>query len=164
MRCTPRLPSVNVARTIILLSLLTTAAMPQISQPRRDVIPGQLQKRANAVYKGCYSSAASMSSVGTYMYQSTGYCSTQCANQDSPAMALTSGNDCYCGDELPADSDKVDDSKCNSPCTGYGQTNCAYQPTLCSLEQMLTWCRWRRWRFRRISHQWRLGRAGRRWQ
>lgn len=39
-------------------------------------------------------------------------------------MALTSGNDCYCGDELPADSDKVDDSKCNSPCTGYGQTNC----------------------------------------
>lgn len=117
MRCT------SGTAPFTLLSLLTVVTMAQIQQPRRDHIQ-QLHKRANAAYQGCYSSAASMTSVGTYMYQSSGYCSTQCSNKNSPSMALTNGNDCYCGDEIPADSDKVDDTKCNTACTGYGQTNC----------------------------------------
>ncbi|KAI5361373.1 Putative carbohydrate-binding WSC [Septoria linicola] len=111
------------ATRFAMLSLLTVSAMAQIQQPYQ-MSEALLQKRANAVYQGCYNSAASMESVGTYMYQSSGYCSTQCSNADSPAMAMTNGNDCYCGGELPSDDDKVSDSQCDSPCTGFGQDNC----------------------------------------
>jgi len=39
-------------------------------------------------------------------------------------MGLTNGNDCYCGNSVPPASSKVDDSKCNVGCTGFGQTKC----------------------------------------
>lgn len=111
----------RATRTWTLLSLLTLSAMAQIAQPAPEA---KLEKRASAVYQGCYSSAANMESVGTYTYQSSGYCSEQCSNQNSGAMATTNGNDCWCGSEIPADSDKVEDSKCDTPCTGYGQDSC----------------------------------------
>jgi cell wall integrity and stress response component len=60
------------------------------------------------------------------MYQSTGYCGEQCTGAKQAVMALTNGNDCWCGAELPSDDDKVDDSKCSTPCTGYGQDNCTF--------------------------------------
>ncbi|KAF2211891.1 hypothetical protein CERZMDRAFT_59383 [Cercospora zeae-maydis SCOH1-5] len=72
-----------------------------------------------------------MESVGTYTYQSSGYCSQQCAGKNAGAMATTNGNDCWCGGEIPADSDKVDDSKCNTPCTGYGQDSCTCDRRAC---------------------------------
>lgn len=39
-------------------------------------------------------------------------------------MALTGGSTCYCGDELPALDNEVDDSNCNSPCQGYDLETC----------------------------------------
>ncbi|ERF76441.1 hypothetical protein EPUS_07321 [Endocarpon pusillum Z07020] len=39
-------------------------------------------------------------------------------------MGLNRGSDCWCGSALPPESDKVDDSQCSSPCTGYGEAKC----------------------------------------
>jgi cell wall integrity and stress response component len=39
-------------------------------------------------------------------------------------MAMTEGSNCYCGDMLPAESDKVDSSYCDTPCDGYDQETC----------------------------------------
>jgi len=39
-------------------------------------------------------------------------------------MAMTEGSNCFCGDMLPAESDKVDDSNCDTPCDGYDQEMC----------------------------------------
>lgn len=39
-------------------------------------------------------------------------------------MALTGGSTCYCGDELPALDNQVDQTNCNSPCQGYDLETC----------------------------------------
>ncbi|EMF11170.1 WSC-domain-containing protein [Sphaerulina musiva SO2202] len=75
-------------------------------------------------HQGCYGSAGSLTSQGTYIYQSTGYCAVKCKNNGKAVMATTNGTECYCGDALPAASDKVEDSKCNTPCVGYPMDTC----------------------------------------
>ncbi|EME77603.1 uncharacterized protein MYCFIDRAFT_191065 [Pseudocercospora fijiensis CIRAD86] len=81
-----------------------------------------LQKRAQS-YKGCYSSSGDMTKAGSYMYQSNGYCGDQCSGKNQAVMGLTD-KDCWCGDNMPSDSDKVDDSKCNTPCPGWDKVEC----------------------------------------
>lgn len=89
---------------------------------------------------GCYSSSGSLQSQGTYIYQSTGYCAATCRNRGNSAMGL-SGQECFCGDELPAGSDKVDNSKCNTPCSGYPMDKCTMrlhdEPTFFWLTHLL---------------------------
>ena len=85
---------------------------------------GQNSDLKTLVSKGCYSSAGDMTDLGSYTYQSPGYCQQQCVNQNKPVMGTTQGSNCYCGDLLPNSSDQVSNSQCNSPCNGYDQDMC----------------------------------------
>lgn len=73
--------------------------------------------------RGCYKIDSSLSSLGSYAYQSTGYCLTQCSGSRSAVFALTAGDQCLCGNSLPAGG-SVDSSNCNIACTGYPSDNC----------------------------------------
>ncbi|KAF6219316.1 hypothetical protein HO133_005141 [Letharia lupina] len=65
-----------------------------------------------------------MTDLGSYMYQSPGYCQQQCVNQTKAVMGTTLGSNCWCGDLLPASSSKVSDSECSSKCYGYNLDTC----------------------------------------
>ena len=80
------------------------------------------------VYEGCFTSSADMTDLGSYIYQSPGYCQLQCVNQKKAVMGTTMGSDCWCGDLLPASSSKVPDSECNSKCNGYNLDTCKSLP------------------------------------
>lgn len=80
-----------------------------------------LQKRATT-YEGCYSSSTPLDSFGTFPFQSVGNCGTDCAG--SAVFAMTEGDACWCGDQLPALSDKVDKSDCDTSCTGFPDDRC----------------------------------------
>lgn len=123
MTSTFRSATINAARTVTLLSLFSAAVMAH-ARPQDQMTHEQLHRRATQRYEGCYSSAGSLESDGSYMYQSTGYCGEQCTGKDQAVMGLTEGNSCWCGGSIPSDSDKVDDERCNSPCTGFGSDNC----------------------------------------
>ncbi|KAL1968085.1 hypothetical protein VTN77DRAFT_2215 [Rasamsonia byssochlamydoides] len=73
---------------------------------------------------GCFSSAGSLSSRGTYTYQSQNYCVQTCAKLGKTIAAVTQGSTCFCGDEAPPASDKVADDECNVPCAGYPSEPC----------------------------------------
>lgn len=76
-------------------------------------------------YVGCFSSSSGLTEDSTYQYQSSGYCQQTCVDNNNQAvLGLTSGDDCWCGSSVPPTSAKVSDSKCNTPCTGYGQDSC----------------------------------------
>ncbi|KAF2723407.1 WSC-domain-containing protein [Polychaeton citri CBS 116435] len=75
-------------------------------------------------YKGCYSSSSGMSDIGSYTWQSSGYCQKQCTGQNQAVMALSAGSDCSCGGELPPSSALVDDSKCSINCNGWPDDKC----------------------------------------
>ena len=76
------------------------------------------------VYEGCFSSSGDMTDLGSYTYQTPGYCQQQCVNQNKPVMGTTMGSNCWCGDLLPVSSSKVSDSECSSKCNGYPQDTC----------------------------------------
>ena len=79
------------------------------------------------VYEGCFTSSAGMTDLGSYIYQSPGYCQEQCVRQNKPVMGTAQGSNCWCGDLLPASISKVSDSECNSKCNGYDQDSCKLQ-------------------------------------
>ena len=73
---------------------------------------------------GCYQNPDPLQEQGTYTFQTSGYCQTQCVALNKPVMAITGGSTCYCGDELPALDQEVSEDKCDSPCNGFDQQNC----------------------------------------
>ncbi|KAI7210720.1 hypothetical protein KC333_g8093 [Hortaea werneckii] len=84
-----------------------------------------LEKRLSAMtYEGCYSSSAGLTDQGSYTYQTSGYCQEQCAPKNFAVLGLSEGSNCWCGDALPQSSSKVSDSKCSTPCNGFGEDNC----------------------------------------
>ena len=78
---------------------------------------------------GCYSEIESFKNQGPYTYQSPGHCQAQCAEDDYKVAALSRGNMCYCGNEMPPDSAKIADDKCDVPCSGWPAGSCE-SPTL----------------------------------
>jgi cell wall integrity and stress response component len=76
--------------------------------------------------QGCYSSSTPLEDQGENIYQSSGACQKTCVDDagGAPVMAMTEGSNCFCGDMLPASSDLVDDSFCNTPCDGYDKETC----------------------------------------
>lgn len=75
-------------------------------------------------YAGCYSSSTPLKDQGSDIYQSSGNCQPICVDKNQPVMALTEGSNCLCGELLPAESDKVGDDKCDTPCDGYDKEMC----------------------------------------
>ncbi|PYH89934.1 WSC-domain-containing protein [Aspergillus ellipticus CBS 707.79] len=80
-------------------------------------------------YNGCYSSSTPLKDQGTYTYQSDGYCQKLCLKDSYTVFALHNGQDCLCGNELPASSSKVSDSQCNIECAGWPSVNCGGSDT-----------------------------------
>lgn len=73
---------------------------------------------------GCFKSISGFKDLGTYQYQSSGYCGEACANQTYPFIALSGGDTCSCGRSPPAMSESVDFSECNISCNGYPNDKC----------------------------------------
>jgi len=71
---------------------------------------------------GCYKADDSFVSIGPYIYQSSGICTTNCTSRGYTVAALTNGDECLCGSSLPSTS--VDSSFCSMPCAGYGKEDC----------------------------------------
>ncbi|PYI15725.1 putative WSC domain protein [Aspergillus japonicus CBS 114.51] len=76
------------------------------------------------VYNGCYSSSTPLEDQGSYTYQSNGYCQKLCLKDNYAVFALHNKQDCLCGNELPASSDKVSDDECNLSCAGWPSVMC----------------------------------------
>ncbi|KAL5354318.1 Protein SLG1 [Pseudogymnoascus australis] len=72
---------------------------------------------------GCYSKIPGFAKTYTEQFQAASACSTRCVPIGKPFMAILN-EDCYCGSALPPKSNKVDDSKCDKICPGYGPDMC----------------------------------------
>ncbi|PNS21380.1 Cell wall integrity and stress response component 1 [Sphaceloma murrayae] len=76
-------------------------------------------------YVGCFKNKGNLGDGDTYQFQSDGHCQGVCVQNNRQAvLGLTTGDTCLCGSQTPNNSDKVDDSSCNTPCQGYGEHMC----------------------------------------
>jgi len=78
-----------------------------------------------ALFKaGCFSSQDPLIYRMQYTFDSSGSCQDVCYGESYNVLGLGNGTDCYCGNSLPAQASKVDDSQCNTPCVGFPNENC----------------------------------------
>ncbi|CCH59653.1 hypothetical protein TBLA_0B08380 [Henningerozyma blattae CBS 6284] len=81
---------------------------------------------AQFTYLGCYDpSSLSLTSKGSYIYQTQSYCETQCAG--FAVVALLNGNECYCGGADVAkqlESMNPNPSQCTINCVGWPYSTC----------------------------------------
>jgi cell wall integrity and stress response component len=75
-------------------------------------------------YVGCFSSSETLQDRGAYDFQSSGHCQKVCVEQGKPVMGLTGGSNCWCGDLIPVAANKINDSQCDIPCSGYNKDMC----------------------------------------
>lgn len=76
---------------------------------------------------GCFATPTPLVDHGSYTFQSSGNCQKVCYQLQQPVMGLTSGTNCSCGSLLPPKDSQVDDSKCNTKCSGYDLDFCKSQ-------------------------------------
>ena len=81
------------------------------------------------VHMGCYSSTNGFINLGSYPYQSIGYCREQCKKQGRAVGATTRGSDCLCGTSTPSPDSRINDGLCGIRCRGYGNENCGGEKT-----------------------------------
>lgn len=73
--------------------------------------------------EGCFGSSDPLEDQGPWTFQSLGYCQNLCTDLKQAVMAMK-GQNCWCGDQIPALSTKVVDSKCNISCQGFPADIC----------------------------------------
>lgn len=111
-------------------STLFVAAFAAAASAATTTSMGVEQPSSAPIYKqpvvqGCFSSAGDLVYNSTQTYNSRGECGqTICQALGYYVAASTEGDKCYCGNTYPSNSTLVDDSNCNTPCTGYGQDAC----------------------------------------
>ena len=80
------------------------------------------------VVQGCFSSSGDLVSNGTVQWNSKSGCAHDICFVDNFTVAgTTGGNQCFCGNHYPSENDRVDDSKCNVGCSGYGLQACMWE-------------------------------------
>jgi len=73
---------------------------------------------------GCFATGIPLENHGPYNFQSPGNCQLVCLEQGKNVMALANGEDCWCGDKIPAKQWKVDNSTCDTTCSGTKDVRC----------------------------------------
>lgn len=73
---------------------------------------------------GCYSHVPGLTKSTTYPFQSLTYCETKCQRDGFRVAALSQGSTCACSHQVPKESEKVDDDRCDSMCDGWPEDKC----------------------------------------
>jgi cell wall integrity and stress response component len=106
--------------------LLTVAADDTPSTTiKNPITTPTVTKPANAMVSvGCFATPTPLESHGRYEFQSPGNCQLVCLQENKNVMGLSDGENCWCGDKLPAKSWQVPNSTCDTTCNGDKTTLC----------------------------------------
>jgi cell wall integrity and stress response component len=117
-------------KSISSLTFIAAAVLLGATDAAAEPIPAPatlLERQYNTLtYEGCYSSSSGLSYNVSYKFNTKGYCQTQCVPAGYTVQATTNKTDCWCGNDVPPSSSKVDDSFCNDGCAGYGTEMCMF--------------------------------------
>ncbi|EOA89608.1 uncharacterized protein SETTUDRAFT_159209 [Exserohilum turcica Et28A] len=73
---------------------------------------------------GCFATGIPLENHGPYNFQSPGNCQLVCLQLDKNVMGLSDGENCWCGDEIPAKAWQVKNETCSTTCSGDDTTGC----------------------------------------
>lgn len=73
---------------------------------------------------GCFETGTPLENHGSYQFQSPGNCQLVCLQLDKDVMGLSDGENCWCGDKIPAKDWQTDNSTCDTTCSGDKTIGC----------------------------------------
>ncbi|CAO2656081.1 Nn.00g048840.m01.CDS01 [Neocucurbitaria sp. VM-36] len=73
---------------------------------------------------GCFETGTPLENHGSYLYRSPGNCQLICIEQKKNVMGLSDGENCWCGDLIPAKDWQIDNSTCDTSCSGDKTVDC----------------------------------------
>ncbi|KAI8939643.1 hypothetical protein NX059_003402 [Plenodomus lindquistii] len=117
---------IRFASVLAAASLLLTAAAQDDSAPtptstviKNPITTPTKTLPASAMTSiGCFETATPLENHGPYEFQTPGNCQLVCIEQGKNVMALSDGENCWCGDQIPAEEWQTDNSTCTTPCRG----------------------------------------------
>jgi cell wall integrity and stress response component len=112
-------------------SVMLSMAVAQESSSIRLIPTPTVTLKANAMVDvGCFETGIPLENHGPYIHQSPGNCQFICIQEKKPVMALTDGENCWCGDYIPPESAKTNNGSCDTECGGTKDYKCTsnYSP------------------------------------
>lgn len=86
---------------------------------------------ANAMQSiGCFETGTPLDNYGSYKFQSPGNCQLICLQLGKDVMGLSDGENCWCGDEIPAKDWQVKNDTCGTSCSGDDSSGCGGKDVL----------------------------------
>ncbi|KAH9880049.1 hypothetical protein J1614_002074 [Plenodomus biglobosus] len=116
-----RLASVLAAASLLLTAAAQddTTAAPSSTVIKNPITTPTTTLPASAMTSvGCFETATPLENHGPYEFQTPGNCQLVCISLNKNVMALSDGENCWCGDQIPAEEWQTDNSTCTTPCRG----------------------------------------------
>lgn len=73
---------------------------------------------------GCFETGVPLEDHGEGEFVTAGSCQQICLGLDKDVLGLSLGTHCWCGDEYPPKKSQVDNSTCDTTCSGDDRTIC----------------------------------------
>jgi cell wall integrity and stress response component len=114
---------IRFASVLAAASMLIMAAAddtPTTTAPIKNPIttPTKTLAASAMVSIGCFATGTPLENHGPYEYRSPGNCQLVCIEQGKAVMGLSDGENCWCGDEIPAKEWQVKNETCGTECAG----------------------------------------------
>jgi cell wall integrity and stress response component len=75
---------------------------------------------------GCFETGVPLENHGHFQFRSPGNCQLVCLELDKDVMGLSDGENCWCGDLIPPEDSKVNNSTCSTTCRGDDTSLCKF--------------------------------------
>jgi cell wall integrity and stress response component len=116
-----RFTSALVAASLVAMASADSGT-PTIKNP---ITTPTVTKAASAMTTiGCFETGLPLENHGPYKFQSPGNCQLVCLQLNKDVMGLSDGENCWCGDEIPAKEWQTKNETCSTSCAGDDTTLC----------------------------------------
>ncbi|KAF1843654.1 uncharacterized protein K460DRAFT_378747 [Cucurbitaria berberidis CBS 394.84] len=117
---------IRFTSAIAAASMLLLAAADETPTPIKNPIttPTVTLPAREIVEIGCFQTGVPLENHGDYIYRSPGNCQLVCLEQGKNVMGLSDGENCWCGDKKPPKSSQIDNSTCDTTCSGDKTVRC----------------------------------------
>jgi len=114
-----RLASVLAAVSMVMMAAAKEKPTPTWATVTDPITTPTKTLGASAMVSiGCFETGIPLENHGSFNFQSPGNCQLVCIEQNKPVMGLSNGEECWCGDEIPAKEWQIKNETCGTTCSG----------------------------------------------
>jgi cell wall integrity and stress response component len=119
-----RLASVFVAASTMLMAMAADAVEPSQTVKNPITTPTVTVPASQMTEIGCFETGIPLENHGHYNFRTPGNCQLVCLELGKDVMALSDGENCWCGDLIPPADSQTKNESCSTTCRGDDTSLC----------------------------------------